>query len=287
MEFDGLLTTWQDWAGNACYLLLALSYLVTNFYWLRVLAVAALGLEGVYFYFASTPPLWVGIIWAAIFVAINLVQLLRMAGDSFAARLPARDRSLHDWLCAGLSVGQFKRLRRIGEWRELPAGASLAAQDAPAPELILIAGGEARVLLDGEPVALLRPGSFVGEMSFVSGGNAAASVVAWSALTAFVVPKDALRALLASEPAIESAVLKAIGRDMASKLRARRADTSDPSVPESAILLPAAGAENYAPGLALSAMREVFSRWRKKAEASRPWPVARAMMSSAESALPG
>src|SRR5262249_57223481 len=99
----------------------------------------------------------------------------------------------------------------------------VAAQDAPAPELILIADGEAKVLLDGAPVALLRPGSFVGEMSFVSGGNAAASVVAGSAVSAFVVPKRALRALLASDPAIESAVLEALGRDMASKLPARRA----------------------------------------------------------------
>ena len=63
--------SWEDWAGNFCYLLLAVSYLVTSLLWLRILAIAALGLEGIYFYFASTPPLWVGIARAAVFVGIN------------------------------------------------------------------------------------------------------------------------------------------------------------------------------------------------------------------------
>jgi hypothetical protein len=58
------LMEWQDWVGHFSYLMLAVSYLVTNMYWLRALAIVALGLEGVYFYFSGDAPLWVGIGWA-------------------------------------------------------------------------------------------------------------------------------------------------------------------------------------------------------------------------------
>jgi CRP-like cAMP-binding protein len=291
MGSTGFLTTWQDWAGNACYLILAFSYLVTNLYWLRALAVAALGLEGVYFYFASSPPLWVGIAWAAVFVAINLVQLLRMARERIAIRLTADDRRLHGASFAEMTPVQFHRLLRIGAWRELPAGAVLTRQDEPVPELILIAGGKAAVLLDEDPVATVGAGSFVGEMSFLNGGGATATVVALSALRLFVVAKPALCRLLKADPAAEAALLKAIGRDLTWKLSASRRGAPDTDAsgakgsPAPAKALARTPANAYAPALERLSPRAA-SRWRKKAAASMPRPVARSMISSAESALP-
>ena len=41
---------WQDWIGTASYALLAASYIVTNIYWLRLLAIVALTAETAYFY---------------------------------------------------------------------------------------------------------------------------------------------------------------------------------------------------------------------------------------------
>ncbi len=60
---------WQDWAANACYVILAASYLVTNIYWLRILAVVALAFEGVYFYFGAEILLWIWIVWNVFFIA--------------------------------------------------------------------------------------------------------------------------------------------------------------------------------------------------------------------------
>ena len=98
---------WEDWAGNFCYLILAVSYLVTNLYWLRMLAILALGLEGIYFYCASTPPLWVGIAWAVIFVSINVVQIMLMTRERLLVRMSEREESAAPQTLPGNDFGRI------------------------------------------------------------------------------------------------------------------------------------------------------------------------------------
>ena len=76
---------WQDWAGNVCYIILAISYAVSNIYWLRSLAMVALAMEMVYFFFGAERPLWVGIGWNVVFIGTNAIQL-----DAPHPRAPAR-----------------------------------------------------------------------------------------------------------------------------------------------------------------------------------------------------
>ena len=147
--------SWEDWAGNFCYLLLAVSYLVTSLLWLRIFAIAALGLEGIYFYFASTPPLWVGIARAAVFVGINLFQIMRMTRERLAIRMTETERLLHRGLFKELGRVGFHRLLKIGAWRQMPAGTVLTSQGEPVPELYFISRGVARVIVDGKDVAAL------------------------------------------------------------------------------------------------------------------------------------
>jgi Cyclic nucleotide-binding domain len=219
---DGhFLMSWQDWAANFCYLILAVSYLVSDLYWLRVLAIVSLGLEGVYFYFGSTPPLWVGIGWAVVFVSINLVQLTLMTRERLTVRLSEREQLLHRGLFPDLTAVQFHRLLKIGAWRELDGGALLAVQGQPVPELLLIASGTVKVVVGTEIVALQQAGSFVGEMSFVSGENASATVAAADRVVLFAAAKPALDRLLAQDKDVKAALLRVIGHALTEKLKAR------------------------------------------------------------------
>jgi hypothetical protein len=213
--------SWQDWAANFCYLILAASYLVSDLYWLRILAIVALGLEGVYFYFGSTPPLWVGIGWSVVFVSINLMQLTLMARERLAVRLSEREQLLHRGLFAELTVVQFHRFLKIGTWRHVQDGTVLTVKGEPVPELLLIASGTVEVMVGSEIVALQQAGSFVGEMSFNSGENASATVVAAGDVVLFAAARPALDRLLAEDKDVKTALLRVIGRALTSKLKAR------------------------------------------------------------------
>jgi hypothetical protein len=213
--------SWQDWAANFCYLLLAISYLVTDLYWLRLLAIAALGLEGVYFYFGSSPPLWVGIGWAVVFVTINVVQLARMTRERLSVHLSERERILYQRLFSGLTPVEFNRLLRIGTWREVADGTFLTRKGAPVTELMLIAGGAVRIMLGSETIAHQRAGSFVGEMSFMNGECASADVAATGPVLLLAIARPALDRLLAHDPGLAIVLLRVLGHDLAEKLEER------------------------------------------------------------------
>jgi len=214
------LWRWQDWAGNFCYLILAISYLVVNIFWLRLLAILALGLEGIYFYFASEPPLWIGIAWAFIFVAINLVQLARLTHERYRVKHSEHERLLRKGIFRDLNTVGFNRLLGIGRWRDVEEGAVLTREDQPVEEIILIAEGGAEVEVGGRLVATLHSGSFCGEMSFLTKDNASATVVASGPCRLFAVNKEKLTALFEKDNDIKTAIHGVIGRDLAYKLKA-------------------------------------------------------------------
>jgi hypothetical protein len=211
---------WQDWAGNFCYLILAISYLVVNIFWLRLLAIVALGLEGVYFYFASEPPLWVGIGWAFVFVAINVVQLLRLTHERYRIRHSEQERMLRKGLFRDLNTVGFNRLLGIGRWRDVDDGTVLTRENQPVEEIVLIAEGGAEVEVGGRLVATLQSGSFCGEMSFLTKENASATVVTTGSCRVFAVNKEKLTTLLEKDNDIKTAIHGVIGRDLAYKLKA-------------------------------------------------------------------
>ena len=210
---------WEDWVGHICYAILALSYLVTNMYWLRGLAILALGLEGVYFYFGSTPPLWVGIVWALVFVGINAVQLARMTHERLAVRLNDHERAMHQDLFDGMTPVGFHRLLKSGEWREYESGQILTVENQPVPELLVIADGVAKVEVNGKLAALVQAGSFVGEMSFLTESMASATVTTVVRCRIFVIAKDRLAALLAMDEELRTTLHRVIGCDLVYKLK--------------------------------------------------------------------
>lgn len=216
------LMAWQDWVGNFCYALLAASYLVTNMYWLRALAIVALGLEGVYFYFSADAQLWVGIGWAVVFVSINLVQLAIMTRNRLRVRLSDEEQSLYRAHFSRLDPVAFDSLARSGSWQDLAPGSVLAREGSPVECLYLLVRGAALVESAGRTVAMLQPGSFAGEMSFLSGDPATATVTAMGACRVFSVPQERLRALLKEHEEISRVLQELLGHDLVQKLRAAR-----------------------------------------------------------------
>ncbi|MGE3773119.1 MAG: Crp/Fnr family transcriptional regulator [Gammaproteobacteria bacterium] len=216
------LMRWQDWAGNACYTLLALSYLFTNMLWLRLLAIVSLGFEGVYFFFGASEPLWVGIGWNAAFVGINVVMLILLLHQRRQRRLSADEALLKRGLFADLDAVNFGRLLRIGEWVELPRGTVLTREGATVETFYVIADGLAEVEVRGHVVSILQNGSFVGEMSLLTNAPASATVTTLAICRVFRVDQHQLVALLSRHPEIRAGLDRTIGRDLVRKLKGTR-----------------------------------------------------------------
>ena len=213
---------WEDWAGNACYTLLAASYLFTNMFWLRVIAIVSLAFEAVYFYFGASSPLWVGIGWNAVFVTINLVMLILLLRERRQLRLDADAAILKRGLFADLDSLNFGRLLRSGEWVELPRGSVLTREGEAVEHFYTIADGLAEVDVRGHVVSILQNGSFVGEISLLTNAPASATVTTLAVCRVFRIHKTRLNELLVRYPDVRAGLDRTIGRDLARKLRTTR-----------------------------------------------------------------
>lgn len=219
MEWQALTWMgWQDWAGNLCYLLLALSYAVSNIYWLRSLAVIALAIETVYFFFGADRPLWVGIGWNFVFIGTNAIQLGLLVRERLRVRFSEQERLLHRGLFSELTPIDFSRLLKSGEWRDVGEGTVLARENAAIADVSVLIAGAAKVEVGGKLVALLQPGALIGEMSFLTKSNASADVTTATPCRLFSIAKPRLEALFQSNAGIKTAIHRLMGQDLVRKL---------------------------------------------------------------------
>ena len=212
----------HDIPGHISYILIAISYWLTNIFWLRVTAVVGLSMEILYFRL-SGGDLSTGIGWDLVFIAINIYQLYWLYLDyRMAAKLEGAEH-LVTGAFAGLNKLQMGRLAQLGEWRTIAAGARLTTEGVAVPELFYLVGGTYSVEKAGEIVAQVGRGAFVGEMAFLSGAMASATVAAMEEGRALVFNSAHLHKAIQKDEAAAAALHLMLGRDLASKLRTMNA----------------------------------------------------------------
>ena len=107
--------------------------------------------------------------------------------------------------------------------REYGEGHVICHEGESAESLFVIVDGFARVLREGRPVARLRRGDVIGEMSLVSGEPRSATVVAAVPTTAFELSRYGVAALIAEQPRI----LENLTRILTDRLAATTARVAD------------------------------------------------------------
>jgi CRP-like cAMP-binding protein len=188
--------------------------------WLRILAAVALSFEAIYLFVESDKPLWVSLIWSAIFIIINIAQLVLIYRERAKTRLDQAEQLLKQRLFPALSDMDFFYLLQAAERKEVAPGTALTTQGERLNHLHVITQGRADVVVNGQIVATLGEGSLVGEVSFFRDDVATASVLARDNLQSLSLGRAQLRALMRERAAIGVAVHESIGKDMGEKLTA-------------------------------------------------------------------
>jgi hypothetical protein len=202
--------------ANVLYLL---SYMVRDILWLRVLSVMAGLCLMPYYCHCGDHPLWAPISWNALFAAVNVFQIILLIGERWPRTLTAAQRNIYETIFPELSPGEFVRLMKMGTQREVPAGTQLVKQGSVVQDMMVLVAGSLEVRSGDRVIARTQPGQFVGEMSFITGEQASADVVAIEPATVISCPQASLRALLDARPALALKIRAALGRDVVGKLR--------------------------------------------------------------------
>ncbi|MBL8905846.1 MAG: cyclic nucleotide-binding domain-containing protein [Rhizobiales bacterium] len=206
-----------DIPGHISYVILAVSYCLTNIYWLRVTAVVALIFEIIYFSLTSSD-LYAGIAWDLIFIAINGYHLALLTHDRFSLKLGKSDRQLLTSALKGLCDAQIARVLRTGTGREIDGGTRLMIEGHPVSELYFIQEGRLSVHVRGIHVAELGPGALVGEIAFLIGNVATATVTADGPVRLVAFNRERLIIACRNDEQVAAAMHRLIGHDLATKI---------------------------------------------------------------------
>jgi tetratricopeptide (TPR) repeat protein len=124
-----------------------------------------------------------------------------------------------------LSLQEMKTLYTRCEERAFTPGTTLIEQGAAGQALFILIAGEYEVRRRAESgevkaIAMLGPGSYVGEMSLIDDAPTSAEVVAKTAGTALVVSKDSFHAFLNANDHVALRVYRVFVQTMCTRLRA-------------------------------------------------------------------
>jgi hypothetical protein len=204
--------------GHVSYVLIAISYWLTDIYRLRVVAVVGLSMEIVYFMF-SGGDLLAGIGWDLVFIAINGYQLYLLMKERWSLRLPEADRDVLRSAMVGLQEAQIARLVSAGAISNLPPGSVLTKENTSLESLFFICAGRANVTIGGREVSQLVQGNFVGEVAFLTGQQATATVVAQTDVRAIVFEKEKLNLFFRNDSEVAGLIYQLLGRELAHKMK--------------------------------------------------------------------
>jgi CRP-like cAMP-binding protein len=119
-------------------------------------------------------------------------------------------------LFESLSGRQLAQVARLSDDLDAPAGTVLCKEGSRGQEFFVIVDGEATITRAGEQLATVGTGDFFGEIALLEPVRRTATVTAATPIRFFVVSHNAFQSVLATDPAIERKVLRAVVRRLVS-----------------------------------------------------------------------
>ena len=113
-------------------------------------------------------------------------------------------------LFADCSKSELAQIALLADELDLPGERELTHEDTTGKEFLVLVEGEADVFRDGNLIAGLGPGDFVGEIALVTGQPRTATVKTRGASRVLVIGAQAFRALMRDVPSIQTRVLMAV-----------------------------------------------------------------------------
>jgi hypothetical protein len=195
------------------------AFVVRDMLWLRGLAIlssvvwigAMVGTDSI---------IVASIFWNVIFITVNLWQIAAVFRESRAVIFNEEERGLYEGLFQNFKPGEFLKFLRLGEWRDLAAGAVLVRQGEPSEGVWVLSHGEAEVVSEqGERKATLGTNDLVGEMSFLTHQLPSATVWMKTHGRALFWKKEKLDAFFRLHPMLKIGYQLVISSNLAGKLR--------------------------------------------------------------------
>ena len=191
-----------DITGHLAFGLIAFSFLVKDIFWLRVMSITASLFSIFYNYFIPIEPMMIAIFWNGIFIVVNLYHVAVLIYEKRPVKMSPKNRELYDTMFKSMSPVEYLKITKLAKWKKFKVGDEIIAQNKPVKDLHLIYNGTVDVVVGIEPVAELKDGQFVGEMSFLTEKPATATCIVKHETECLVWNQTGFKDLLKRNPSL-------------------------------------------------------------------------------------
>lgn len=167
-----------------------------------------------YYALVGATPLWDPIYANFALGAANLLMIFVIAAERTSFTMSTDDLAFYRRFPL-MTPGQFRRLMRAGCHSIGPR--PLVREGTRVDTLYFVKDGTATVEKDGQRF-VIGPDVFVGEVAFITGGTASATVTLSAGATALGWSHEALARLFRRMPSLQAALLAHLNMDMARKV---------------------------------------------------------------------
>ncbi len=124
----------------------------------------------------DAPGMGVLIVFNIVIILVNLVQAYFIIIERLPGMVPENLKEIYKKCFQSLTVNEFLKLMKLSKIIKSKAGRFLTTAGQPVPEIILIKTGSVKIFKNNICVTELPEGFFIGEMSFLTGEPANATV---------------------------------------------------------------------------------------------------------------
>ena len=207
-----------DLTGHLAFGLIALSFLVKDIFWLRLMSITASCFSIFYNYFIPAEPMVIAIFWNGVFIAVNLYHIAIILYEKREVKMDDKNQELYDTLFREMTPVEYLKISRAAKWELVKSGQRIITQGMPVPDLYLIYNGTVDVLVDNEQIAQLKDGEFVGEMSFLTEKVATATCKVKYDAQCLVWKQREFKELLKRNPSLYFTIQSVLSAQVSDKL---------------------------------------------------------------------
>ncbi len=198
-------------------ILLVVAYSVRDILWLRWFAVAA-ALTNIPYFLLQDTVLWPPVLWALVFTAINLYQIVRLYLERRPVVFSQDEQKLYDLGFRSLRPREFVSLSLVGEWKSADAGERVMVEGEPVSSLCIPITGSADVRKQGASIGALRPGEIIGTALALTGEPSPVEVTFTEPARYMRWSLPSLRSFMDKRPELRVTLQGLVNRDLAGKL---------------------------------------------------------------------
>lgn len=156
--------------------------------------------------------------WAVVFTAINLYQILRIYMERCPVVFSEDERKLYEMSFKSLRPREFVSLLMAGEWKTAAAGDTVLTEGKPVESICIAISGKLKIRKQGKDVMPLNPGYLIGTALAFTGQPSPLGAMFTEPARYFSWQLGNIRTFLDTRPDLRLVLQTLINRDLASKV---------------------------------------------------------------------